>query len=130
MRRPRAGRGRRELPHPLAEVLASRHAVVGAVLDVRDGHDIRDESQPTHSFDSLLAVRTEVERPTVGAQHDVADAASVAQCDRQSLADDRVVVARRIADQDDPVGVGRARPGVITRVGGTGPGRRGGGHRR
>src|SRR5262249_32070727 len=50
----------------------------------------------------------------------------VAHRDRQTLTDDRVVVAGRVANQHDAVGVRRTRPGVVAGIRRARTGRRGG----
>ena len=66
--------------------------------------------------DALLAVGRERGAVTRAIEHEVAHDAGVAQRDRETLADDRVVVAGGIADQHHAVGERRVGPRVVTGI--------------
>src|SRR5262249_30810921 len=105
--------------HFLGEVCAAGGSVLG-VFGLGDGQDVGDEAEPLHAYQSLLAVGPEAGGVASAIEHQVTHDASVTHRDRQSLADDRVVVASGIADQHHTVGIRRLGPGVVAWVGRTG----------
>ena len=112
--------GRQDREHPLvgllelAEPSVPRRAVVG-VLGVDGADDVGGEPETAHALDALGGVLGEV--PPLTTADRVADHACVAHRDRESLADHRVAVACRIADEHRAVSERAVAPRLRARIG-------------
>jgi hypothetical protein len=72
-----------------------------AELDAQRRRETRRYPQAAHAFEAFGDVSAKRRLVPRSRQDDLADQPGVTQGDRKSLADDRIVVARGIADQDD-----------------------------
>src|SRR5215467_4627311 len=84
------------------------------------------DAEPSHSLGTFLDIRSERIARECARPDDVAHDPRVAQGDRQPLPDDRVVVSRGIADENDSGGRRVIRPVIFVREGVEWTDRRGG----